>query len=119
MKVLRTAFLLTALTLVLLVVGDALGGANGIKVALTFAVFMNASAYFFSDKIALSMYRAKPVTRERSVRPPTVRMRLIIEHRRHPRKRMTQYTRSSFGALMPQRESVATGCPAFAGHDKP
>ena len=64
MKVLRTAFLLTALTLVLLVVGDALGGANGIKVALTFAVFMNAIAYFFSDKIAFgrvaqNRYRAK------------------------------------------------------------
>src|SRR5712671_1629515 len=64
MKVLRTAFLLTALTLVLMVVGDAFGGPNGMKIALGFAVLLNAIAYFFSDKIALSSSGAKPVSRE-------------------------------------------------------
>ena len=79
MKVLRTAFLLTALTLVLLVVGDALGGANGIKVALTFAVFMNAIAYFFSDKIALWSSGAKPVSREELPRLYQVMERLAAK----------------------------------------
>jgi len=64
MKVLRTAFLLTALTLVLLVLGNTFGGQNGMKMALGFAVVMNAFAYFFSDKIALWSSGAKPVSRE-------------------------------------------------------
>src|SRR5262249_6877006 len=64
MKVLRTAFLLTALTLVLLVLGNAFGGPNGMKMALGFAVLMNAFAYFFSDRIALWSSGAKPVSRE-------------------------------------------------------
>src|SRR2546430_311055 len=64
MKVLRTTFLLTALTLVLLVVGDAFGGRNGMTIALMFAVVGNAIAYFFSDKIALWSSGAKPVSRE-------------------------------------------------------
>ena len=60
----KTAFLLTALTLLLLMIGRALGGQNGMMIALAVAVVMNFVSYFFSDKIALSMYRAKPVTRE-------------------------------------------------------
>jgi len=64
MKVLRTAFLLTALTLVLIIVGDAFGGPNGMKIALGAAVAFNAIAYFFSDKIALLSSGAKPVSRE-------------------------------------------------------
>src|SRR5258708_27133073 len=64
MKVLRTAFLLTALTLLLIVVGDAFGGPNGMKIALGIAVAFNAIAYFFSDKIALMSSGAKPISRE-------------------------------------------------------
>src|SRR6266481_3102709 len=64
MKVLRTTFLLTALTLVLLLLGDAFGGLNGMKIALGFAVLLNAIAYFFSDEIALMASGAKPVSRE-------------------------------------------------------
>lgn len=60
----KTAFLLTAMTLLLLVIGQALGGRNGLTIALIFAGVMNFVSYFFSDKIALAMYRAKPVTRE-------------------------------------------------------
>ncbi len=60
----KTAFLLTALTLLLMFIGRAFGGQNGMFIALAFAVVMNFVSYFFSDKIALSMYRAKPVTRE-------------------------------------------------------
>ncbi len=61
---LKTAFLLTALTLFLLFVGERLGGNNGLVLALLFAGVMNFTSYFFSDKIALAMYRAKPATRE-------------------------------------------------------
>ncbi|HTM39002.1 MAG TPA: zinc metalloprotease HtpX [Terriglobales bacterium] len=60
----KTAFLLTALTLLLLFIGRALGGQNGMLIALIFAAVMNFVSYFFSDKIALAMYRAQPVTRE-------------------------------------------------------
>src|SRR5260370_29158858 len=63
MKVLRTAFLLTALTLVLIIVGDAFGGPNGMKIALGIAVAFNAIAYFFSDKITVISCGAKPVSR--------------------------------------------------------
>src|ERR1700751_925561 len=60
----KTAFLLTALTLLLLFIGRAFGGQNGMFIALAFAVVMNFVSYFYSDKIALAMYRAQPVTRE-------------------------------------------------------
>jgi heat shock protein HtpX len=60
----KTAFLLTALTLLLMGIGRAFGGENGMMIALAVAVVMNFVSYFFSDKIALAMYRAQPVTRE-------------------------------------------------------
>src|ERR1700748_3696744 len=60
----KTALLLTALTLLLMFVGRALGGQNGMLLALGIAAVTNFVSYFFSDKIALAMYRAQPVTRE-------------------------------------------------------
>ena len=60
----KTAFLLTALTLVLMFVGRYFGGQNGMFLALAFAAVMNFVSYFYSDKIALAIYRAQPVTRE-------------------------------------------------------
>jgi heat shock protein HtpX len=60
----KTTFLLTALTLLLLLIGRAFGGQNGMVIALGIAVVTNFIAYFFSDKIALATYRAQPVTRE-------------------------------------------------------
>src|ERR1700744_3743780 len=60
----KTAFLLTALTLLLMMIGRAFGGQSGMFIALAIAVVMNFVSYFFSDKIALAMYRAQPVTRE-------------------------------------------------------
>ena len=54
----KTAFLLTAMTLFVLFVGDMLGGRNGMIYALIFAGGMNFVSYFFSDKIALAMYSA-------------------------------------------------------------
>src|ERR1700681_4868300 len=63
-NIFKTAFLLTAMTLLLMLAGRALGGQNGMLMALVFAGVMNFVAYFFSDKIALATYRAQPVTRE-------------------------------------------------------
>jgi heat shock protein HtpX len=60
----KTAFLLTLMTLLLLFIGRAFGGQNGMILALVFAAVMNFVSYFYSDKIALAMYRAQPVTRE-------------------------------------------------------
>src|SRR6201997_1810955 len=60
----KTALLLGLLTGVILFVGDYFGGRNGLVIALVFAGVMNFVSYFFSDKIALAMYRAQPVTRE-------------------------------------------------------
>jgi heat shock protein HtpX len=60
----KTAFLLTLMTLLLMFIGRAFGGQNGMILALGLAVVMNFVSYFYSDKIALKMYRAQPVTRE-------------------------------------------------------
>ena len=60
----KTAFLLTLLTLLLMFIGRFFGGQNGMLLALVLAAVMNFVSYFYSDKIALAMYRAQPVTRE-------------------------------------------------------
>src|ERR1700736_5064843 len=79
MRVLRTTFLLTALTLVLITLGSYVGGRNGMTTALVFAVIGNAFAYFFSDKIALWSSGAKPVTREQLPRLYEVMERLAAK----------------------------------------
>ena len=61
MNLFKTAFLLTALTLLLMFVGGALGGQQGMMMAFVFASVMNLGAYWFSDKIVLAMYRAQPL----------------------------------------------------------
>ena len=60
----KTAFLLTALTLLLLFIGQMLGGQNGMLLALVVAAVLNFVSYFFSDRLALAMYHAQPATRE-------------------------------------------------------
>ena|SRR5579863_5779818 len=60
----KTAFLLTLLTLLLMFIGRLLGGPNGMLLALMLAAALNFVSYFFSDKLALAMYHAQPVTRE-------------------------------------------------------
>lgn len=64
MQVFKTTLLLTLLTVVLLLIGNALGGQAGLIIALVLAAAMNFSAYFFSDRIALATYNAQPATRE-------------------------------------------------------
>src|SRR5258708_34151357 len=63
MRVIRTTFLLGALTLFLMLVGQYVGGRNGMTLGLGIAICTNAFAYFFSDKIALLSSGARPVSR--------------------------------------------------------
>ncbi len=58
----RTALLLGALTGLIMVIGRYFGGQQGMIIAFFFAVIMNFGSYWFSDKIVLKMYRAKPVS---------------------------------------------------------
>jgi heat shock protein HtpX len=76
MNTFKTAFLLTALTLLLLAIGGVFGGRQGLTLALIFAVMMNGIAYFFSDKIALASAGAKPISREQAPRLYAVMERL-------------------------------------------
>jgi heat shock protein HtpX len=95
----KTAFLLTALTLLLMGLGRYFGGENGMLWALVGAGVMNFVAYFFSDKIALATYRAQPVTREQ-----LPRVYSVVE-------RMTQ----RIGLPMPKIYVIPTDSPnAFA-----
>src|ERR1700728_860228 len=64
MNTFKTAFLLTALTLLLVLLGEHFGGRNGMVLAFLVAAGMNFFSYFYSDKLALRMYNAQPVTRE-------------------------------------------------------
>ncbi len=60
----KTVLLLGLLTGLLLVVGRLIGGQTGLFVALVFSVIMNFGAYWFSDKIVLAMYKAKPADKK-------------------------------------------------------
>jgi len=62
MNGLKTVLLLGLMSGLLLFGGEAIGGARGLQYALVIAVGMNFISYFFSDKIALSMYGARAVT---------------------------------------------------------
>ncbi len=58
----KTVLLLGLLSGLLLVGGQSLGGRDGLYIGLFLAVAMNFASYFFSDKIALAMYSAQPVS---------------------------------------------------------
>ena len=95
----KTAFLLTLMTLFLLFLGAHFGGRNGMILAFVIAAVTNFVSYFFSDKIALSMYGAQPATREQLPRAYDV-----VE-------RMTQ----RLGLPMPKIYVIPTDSPnAFA-----
>jgi len=60
-NVLKTTILLGAMSALFLMFGEMLGGAQGMVLGLFMAAAMNFASYWFSDKIVLSMYRAKEV----------------------------------------------------------
>lgn len=57
----KTALLLAVLSALLLLVGQAVGGQQGLIVAFVFAALLNFGSYWFSDRIVLAMYRAREV----------------------------------------------------------
>jgi heat shock protein HtpX len=71
---LKTTLLLGLMSGVLLVLGETLGGSRGLVMAFGVAVLMNFVSYWFSDKIVLSMYRAKPVGPEHPLHQITARL---------------------------------------------
>ena len=81
MRAVKTLFLLTALTLLLVLGGQAIAGQRGMTFGLILAVVMNGVAYFFSDKIALMSSGAQPVSREQLPRLYEVMERLAAKAR--------------------------------------
>ncbi|MBI4482855.1 MAG: zinc metalloprotease HtpX [Acidobacteria bacterium] len=76
---LKTTALLGLLTGIILWIGS-LWGQGGLTMALLFAGVMNFVSFFFSDKIALAMYRAQPVTREQLPEVYDTVERLCLRH---------------------------------------
>ncbi|PSH03866.1 MAG: protease HtpX [Acidobacteria bacterium] len=95
----KTAFLLTVMTVFLVLVGQALGGRNGAVMAFFMAAAMNFFSYFFSDKLAIMSSGARPVSREELPRVYQIVERLC----------------SKSGLPMPKIYVIPTGSPnAFA-----
>ena len=61
-NLIKTGFLLVVLTCLLILIGGAVGGRQGMAIAFVLALVMNAGSYWFSDRIVLGMYGAQPVT---------------------------------------------------------
>jgi len=62
MNTIKTALLLGALTGLLMLIGGLFGGQQGVVIAFIFAMVMNFGSYWFSDKLVLRMYKARPVS---------------------------------------------------------
>ncbi len=59
---LKTTFLLAAMTVLIVLAGNLMGGRQGMMIALVMAAGMNFFSYWFSDKMVLKMYRAREVS---------------------------------------------------------
>ena len=66
MNTIKTVFFLGLLSALIIVIGGAAGGRQGMVLALGLAAVMNFFSYWFSDRIVLAMHRAQPVTREQA-----------------------------------------------------
>jgi heat shock protein HtpX len=64
MNTFKSTLLLVTLTVFLILIGDRVGGRNGMLLAFAISVVFNFVTYFYSDKLALRMYNAQPATRE-------------------------------------------------------
>ncbi len=76
---LKTFFLLLLMTIFFLIIGELLGGVQGMQLALLIAIIMNFISYFYSDKIVLSTYRAKEVLPEQSPKLHSIVEELALE----------------------------------------
>ena len=61
MNSLKTVFLLTLLTMILVSVGGAVGGTNGMLIMLAVSIAMNFFSYWYSDTMVLKAYKAEEV----------------------------------------------------------
>lgn len=94
---LKTALLLGALSGLLLLLGEYIGGQQGLILAFAFAALMNLGSYWFSDKIVLRMYHAQEVDSS------------------HPLYQMTQRLAQKAGLPMPKVYIIPDSSPnAFA-----
>ncbi|MCH9814234.1 MAG: zinc metalloprotease HtpX [Epsilonproteobacteria bacterium] len=66
MEVAKTAFLLTALTLLFIWIGGMLGGQTGMLIAFIVAIGMNFFSYYNSDKLVLKHYNAVEVNEQQA-----------------------------------------------------
>ena len=66
MNTVKTVLLLGLLSGILLFLGEAFGGRNGLYIGLIIAVAMNFFSYFFSDRIVLATYAAQPVSADQN-----------------------------------------------------
>ena len=100
----KTTLLLTALTVCLLLAGGYVGGRNGLLVAIIVAALINFVSYFYSDKIVLALYRARPLAPGQ------------LPHLHHTVERLAQRA----GLPMPKIYVIANESPnAFAtGRDR-
>lgn len=62
----KTVLLMSLLTVLLVLIGNAVGGSSGAMVFFIIAVAMNFFSYFFSDKMVIKMTRSQPVTKEQA-----------------------------------------------------
>jgi heat shock protein HtpX len=60
-NIFKTGLLLAVLTAMLVLIGGAIGGQQGMLVAFVVALGMNVFSYWFSDKMVLAMYGARPI----------------------------------------------------------
>ena len=60
-NLMKTAMLMAAITALFMAVGQAMGGQQGMVLALLVALGMNFFSYWFSDKMVLKMYNAREV----------------------------------------------------------
>jgi heat shock protein HtpX len=63
MNNMRTVLLMSLLTVLVILIGNVLGGQGGMIMGFVIAIAMNFGSYWFSDKIVLKMYGAKELTR--------------------------------------------------------
>lgn len=81
MNYLKTFILLTALTMLLVCVGQIIAGPRGAMYAFVFSLILNLGAFWFSDKLVLAMYRAKPASEAQA--PQLYQMIREISQRAH------------------------------------
>ena len=60
----KTVLLLALLSAIIIMLGGLMGGRTGVIFAFGLALIMNVGSYWYSDKIVLSMYRARELAPE-------------------------------------------------------